>query len=123
MSGVDDIISYKRKPEEDYYGILGCDEHSSVSGLLFFNLLRCFCELFSFVSDDGGFLVADRADHGRIQGTRVAVPSGQERWRQGSRTEVSTVESKFCSAVVILFNRKGILFIDLELFYSTNSIK
>ncbi|XP_019870005.1 J domain-containing protein isoform X2 [Aethina tumida] len=30
MSGVDDIISYKRKPEEDYYGILGCDEHSSI---------------------------------------------------------------------------------------------
>lgn len=28
---VDDIISYKRTPEEDFYKILNCDEHSSVS--------------------------------------------------------------------------------------------
>lgn len=31
MSGVDEILNYKRSADEDYYAILGCDEHSSVS--------------------------------------------------------------------------------------------
>lgn len=31
MSAVDEILSYKKKEEEDYYAILGVDEHSSVS--------------------------------------------------------------------------------------------
>lgn len=30
MSGVDNILNYKRKAEEDYYAILGCDENSTV---------------------------------------------------------------------------------------------
>ena len=31
MSGVDDIINYKKKVEEDYYAILGCSDDSTVS--------------------------------------------------------------------------------------------
>lgn len=31
MSAVDEIISYKRNPDEDYYGMLNCDENSTVS--------------------------------------------------------------------------------------------
>ncbi|KAK9730233.1 DnaJ domain [Popillia japonica] len=30
MSGVDDILNYKRKEDEDYYAILGCSEDSTV---------------------------------------------------------------------------------------------
>ncbi|XP_060526429.1 J domain-containing protein isoform X2 [Cylas formicarius] len=30
MSSVGDILSYKKSEREDYYAILGCDEHSSV---------------------------------------------------------------------------------------------
>lgn len=31
MSAVEDIINYKRSPDEDFYAILNCDESSSVS--------------------------------------------------------------------------------------------
>lgn len=31
MSGVDEIINFKRNPDEDYYGLLNCDENSTVS--------------------------------------------------------------------------------------------
>lgn len=31
MSAVDEILSYKKNPDEDYYAILNCDESSSVS--------------------------------------------------------------------------------------------
>lgn len=31
MSGVDEILSYKKNPDEDFYALLNCDEHSSVS--------------------------------------------------------------------------------------------
>lgn len=31
MSGVDEILSYKKNPNEDFYALLNCDEHSSVS--------------------------------------------------------------------------------------------
>lgn len=31
MTGVDEILSYKRNPDDDFYGLLGCDENSSVS--------------------------------------------------------------------------------------------
>lgn len=37
MSAVDEILSYKKNPEEDFYGILNCDENSSVS--------RSFCNI------------------------------------------------------------------------------
>ncbi|CAD7090450.1 unnamed protein product [Hermetia illucens] len=30
MSAVDEIISYKRNPDEDYYGMLNCDENSTI---------------------------------------------------------------------------------------------
>jgi hypothetical protein len=32
MTNVDEILNYKRKEEEDYYAILGCDEDSTVGG-------------------------------------------------------------------------------------------
>lgn len=35
MTSVGQILNYKKREDEDYYGILGCDEHSSVS-LIFF---------------------------------------------------------------------------------------
>lgn len=31
MSAVDEIINYKRSPDEDFYALLHCDEHSNVS--------------------------------------------------------------------------------------------
>lgn len=31
MSGIDDILSYKKNPDEDFYAMLNCDENSSVS--------------------------------------------------------------------------------------------
>ncbi len=31
MSAVEEIINYKRSPDEDFYAILNCDETSSVS--------------------------------------------------------------------------------------------
>lgn len=31
MSAVDEIIGYKRSPNEEFYALLNCDEHSSVS--------------------------------------------------------------------------------------------
>lgn len=34
MSAVDEIIGYKRSPDEDFYALLNCDEHSSVSVVL-----------------------------------------------------------------------------------------
>ncbi|KAJ2950101.1 hypothetical protein O0L34_g11443 [Tuta absoluta] len=30
MSGVDEILNYKRDPDDDLYGLLGCDENSTV---------------------------------------------------------------------------------------------
>lgn len=38
MSGVDDILNYKRKEDEDYYAILGCSEDSTVS--IIFNTIK-----------------------------------------------------------------------------------
>lgn len=32
MSAVDEILSYKKNPDEDFYALLNCDENSSVSG-------------------------------------------------------------------------------------------
>ncbi|KAL1505426.1 hypothetical protein ABEB36_004998 [Hypothenemus hampei] len=34
MTSVSDILSYKKKDSEDYYAILGCDEHSSVEQII-----------------------------------------------------------------------------------------
>lgn len=31
MSNVDEILSYKKNPDEDFYALLHCDESSSVS--------------------------------------------------------------------------------------------
>jgi hypothetical protein len=31
MSGIDEILSYKKNPDEDFYAMLNCDENSSVS--------------------------------------------------------------------------------------------
>lgn len=31
MTSVDEILDYKKKGDEDFYAILGCDENSSVS--------------------------------------------------------------------------------------------
>jgi hypothetical protein len=31
MTNVDSILNYTRTEEEDYYGILGCDESATVS--------------------------------------------------------------------------------------------
>lgn len=31
MSAVEDILSYKKNPDEDFYAMLNCDENSSVS--------------------------------------------------------------------------------------------
>lgn len=31
MTGVDEILNYQRNPDDDFYGLLGCDENSSVS--------------------------------------------------------------------------------------------
>lgn len=30
MSAVDEILSYKKNPDEDFYALLNCDENSSV---------------------------------------------------------------------------------------------
>lgn len=46
MSAVDEIIGYKRTPDEDFYALLNCDEHSSVSVLM----LKCiFSHCFYFL--------------------------------------------------------------------------
>lgn len=39
MSGVDEILSYKKDPNEDYYGILNCDQSATVRKIYAF--LRC----------------------------------------------------------------------------------
>lgn len=31
MSAIDEIIGYKQNPDEDFYGMLNCSEHSTVS--------------------------------------------------------------------------------------------
>lgn len=31
MTGVDEILNYQRDPEDDFYGLLGCDGNSTVS--------------------------------------------------------------------------------------------
>lgn len=41
MTTVGDILDYKKNKKEDYYAILGCDENSSVSALLFIATLYC----------------------------------------------------------------------------------
>lgn len=38
---VGDILNYKKSDKEDYYAILGCDEHSSVS----FNLRKIYHDI------------------------------------------------------------------------------
>ncbi|PZC83700.1 J domain-containing protein [Helicoverpa armigera] len=30
MTGVDEILNYQKNPDDDFYGLLGCDEHSSI---------------------------------------------------------------------------------------------
>lgn len=43
MTGVDEILSYKQNPDDDFYGLLGCDENSSVSTLCYSKIsLRYF---------------------------------------------------------------------------------
>lgn len=43
MTTVDDILKHDRKGEEDFYGLLGCDESATVSHLI--NILD-FCFLY-----------------------------------------------------------------------------
>lgn len=31
MSGVDEVMSFKKNPDEDFYALLNCDENSTVS--------------------------------------------------------------------------------------------
>lgn len=31
MSAIDEIVGYQRNPDEDFYGMLNCNEHSTVS--------------------------------------------------------------------------------------------
>lgn len=33
MTGVDEILNYQKNPDDDFYGLLGCDESSTVSTL------------------------------------------------------------------------------------------
>lgn len=33
MTGVDEILNYQKNPDDDFYGLLGCDENSSVSAI------------------------------------------------------------------------------------------
>lgn len=40
MSAVEEIINYKRSPDEDFYAILNCDESSSVSKVCSFILFN-----------------------------------------------------------------------------------
>ena len=35
MSAVDDILAYKKDPNDDLYALLNCDEHSTVSNFHF----------------------------------------------------------------------------------------
>lgn len=65
MTNVDEILNYKRKEEEDYYAILGCDEDSTVGGsrLGTARMLRVV-------------LLAGRADHDGVQGPGAAAASG-----------------------------------------------
>lgn len=35
MSNVDEILSYKKNPDEDFYALLNCDESSSVGITIF----------------------------------------------------------------------------------------
>lgn len=50
MTGVDEILNYKKNPDDDFYALLGCDENSSVSfivtlifcGKFCLNILSCF---------------------------------------------------------------------------------
>lgn len=52
MSAVDEIISYKRSPNEEFYALLNCDEHSSVSICIvsLFNLSLASISIFFLVS-------------------------------------------------------------------------
>lgn len=65
MSAVDEIINYKRSPDEDFYGLLNCNEHSTVSESLYnlvFPLIRR--QLLSAVTGHfafGGFVRWKRA--------------------------------------------------------------
>ncbi len=36
MSGVEEVLAYKINPNEDFYGLLNCDENSTVSNIRFF---------------------------------------------------------------------------------------
>lgn len=36
--GVDEILSFKKNPEEDFYALLNCSEDSSVSRIIFLPL-------------------------------------------------------------------------------------
>lgn len=35
MTGVDEILNYKKNPDDDFYALLGCDENSTVSIIRF----------------------------------------------------------------------------------------
>lgn len=39
MSAVDEILSYKKNPDEDFYALLNCDDTSTVRK--FYAFLRC----------------------------------------------------------------------------------
>lgn len=43
MSGVDEILNYKKKAEDDYYATLGCSEDSTVSIVYYLFLFHIFC--------------------------------------------------------------------------------
>lgn len=54
MSGIDDILSYKKNPDEDFYALLNCNENSSVRTLVDqTNLYRANCG--EFPSDSRKF--------------------------------------------------------------------
>lgn len=45
MTGVDEILNYQRSPDDDFYGLLGCDENSTVSISTFYFLCSIYDQL------------------------------------------------------------------------------
>lgn len=51
MSEVNEILSYKKNPDEDFYGLLNCDENSTVSLsaiIIIFFFFVLFTKAFAF---------------------------------------------------------------------------
>jgi hypothetical protein len=75
MSNVDEILSYKKNPDEDFYALLNCDESSSVSSNEIIKLGEKCCFHFSELMISYRTIQSLRRKIGNVSDAAAAVLS------------------------------------------------